>query len=698
MDISGQSGGSEQQTSCCKNSPLCIQKKIHDASEAQWELAKVRKQLLIKRQRVRTSSRHVQLKRVDAGDAEATFMNRLREYVNENRDKLPTTLLDAYDKVEQTRNDLGEFEENYLQAERDLTGAEWKFIDQENDFYQFGLQKILAEEPSDVPIPSQNDQIVHDFPPPPPPPPPFLSSAATAQSPPVFTVPSFPPPPPPPPPPPLPNRSWPPPGNSPSHGIINRNYHVVMAEIEALRKRFKGLRQEQEQRLTVSDVDKVTFDEYTSIEPESLSFKDDYFEVLEGIARREVEAQRLKADDMHENLKVSDTERRHSEPTHFFRHAPPDAASMKRAQTESAAPFISKDFSPKTKIREWLLQDLKGNTVHKAIYLNTLKYFGVSIATDGTWEDRATEYWSQDSSSDSEDDSNGEHTVTHATSHEPNVEEATTELPCATSSLRNLLKLDSSRCRDASIACSSCMDSSQAEIDGPTSTPLPPSPEIQSEAARNCASPIPQLILPASNVPEQNGHEDGEQLPSTDMPLGQQVTLQPTGGFASSRRKDSCQSLDVPGSSLCFLGYGENETYEQSSTGEDDAPQTSMQNELNSLTDLTIGQKEDFTIANTALEPSNTAESRSRAATDIFTASDGNGHAIPSHSPHLSPCESTWLHGISFKVTPPSRPTSERGIKTRREKIRDLFPRTNHQRSVTTSFILGEHKVSKFGG
>jgi hypothetical protein len=70
-----------------KNVLTRARKRLEDASESQIRLATARQQLLIKRGKVRTASRKVQLKRVDAGDAEATFMSRLREFVNYHREE-----------------------------------------------------------------------------------------------------------------------------------------------------------------------------------------------------------------------------------------------------------------------------------------------------------------------------------------------------------------------------------------------------------------------------------------------------------------------------------------------------------------------------------------------------------------------------------------------------------------------------------
>ncbi|KAF2846790.1 hypothetical protein T440DRAFT_405183, partial [Plenodomus tracheiphilus IPT5] len=123
-----------------------IRKKLDDISDAQNEVASCRRNLLVQRETVRTTSRKVRLSRMELGNAEAIFMSRFREFAVINNIELPVPLRDAYEKVEQTRTFLGEMEANYLQMERDLTGAEWVFTDQETSFYQFDVRMLIPDD------------------------------------------------------------------------------------------------------------------------------------------------------------------------------------------------------------------------------------------------------------------------------------------------------------------------------------------------------------------------------------------------------------------------------------------------------------------------------------------------------------------------------------------------------------------------
>ncbi|KAH9861394.1 hypothetical protein J1614_011140 [Plenodomus biglobosus] len=121
-------------------------KELQSASDSQNALASTRQQLLIQRARVQGLGRKVQLSRIDASDAGAVFMNRLREYMSNQGIGFPVNVRDAFDRYEELRTDFGVIESDYLQAERELSGKEWIFMDQETNFYQYELPIPIFEE------------------------------------------------------------------------------------------------------------------------------------------------------------------------------------------------------------------------------------------------------------------------------------------------------------------------------------------------------------------------------------------------------------------------------------------------------------------------------------------------------------------------------------------------------------------------
>jgi hypothetical protein len=119
------------------------QSQIESVIAAYERLAESRENLLLRRGKLRKSSIRVRAKRVDTGNTEVEFMDRLRVWMNCLDGKIPSDIVRAYADVVRTRNELAVLEDDYLQAERQLTGVEWAHIDEDNDFYLFDLTGIL---------------------------------------------------------------------------------------------------------------------------------------------------------------------------------------------------------------------------------------------------------------------------------------------------------------------------------------------------------------------------------------------------------------------------------------------------------------------------------------------------------------------------------------------------------------------------
>ncbi|RYN73533.1 hypothetical protein AA0119_g13612 [Alternaria tenuissima] len=198
METPLQAGFGERPTTQFDAPASLIRPYLKEMSKTQTLLSSTRKELLIERERVKTAAGEVRQKRDIAGDAEASFMNHVRELVNNHFEQVPSTLLEAYEKVRETRDDLGEADANYLQKEEDLTGAEWMFMKREDRFYQFDIDRILSSPQLDNPASLQGQPSetvskppIHDLPPcplgslspsqvsklPPPPPPHIWTSS-----------------------------------------------------------------------------------------------------------------------------------------------------------------------------------------------------------------------------------------------------------------------------------------------------------------------------------------------------------------------------------------------------------------------------------------------------------------------------------------------------------------------------------------
>ena len=369
-------------------------------SDSQAKLSANREDLLIERERVRATGRKVRKKRIDAGNAEAKFMRQLSEFVNNYPGELSRALLAAYNDVRETRDDLGEMEDDYLRAESDLTGAEWTFVARETQFYQFDINSIFSEPDNEqlasphsrsletshhlplyhippCPTGSLSPSQVLKLPPPPPPqfapsPPPlaFATSAVAAQPPLVQ---------------------------------VDREYAAMMAGVETLKKEFDKVRQTQASTITWDEGDDVFFPEGDGLPDSNLTTSASEFgNMVYELSTRRAKAEQYRAEEMFPVLAASRLARRFSDPANSHKTVPEYLTAMRRTQTESAAASMRNNATVRDKIRAWSLTHLKEDAVQKRLYLNTLAHYGIASPTEGDWALRATRFWSHDSLVESE--------------------------------------------------------------------------------------------------------------------------------------------------------------------------------------------------------------------------------------------------------------------------------------------------------
>lgn len=413
-----------------------IRQGLHHAAITQEKLAETREQLLKERERVRATGARVREKRVAAGGAEATFMSALREFLGHIDVDMPLSLTGAFHTVETFRDDLGVLEDDYREADRNLSGAEWTLVDQENDFFQFDLLEQFEEVVGNLGDHSDGDMndrgllpVCLDAPLPtvslsPPLPSalqgfeslpgsislfPLSQASATVsdtrseahsskalESPQLTVHPTAP------------------------EGSLHINprddqYRVVTAELEELRKDFDLLRYAKADRLGPMD-DETAIEEagqiFGAIEVDPDTATPPYFGVLQQISDHEVAAQRLRTDIMLREVQSFTIERRCSDPSFFAKAAPAPSIFTRKALTESAVPFLRNDFNTEERVREWLLIYLKESAVQKALYRSILAEIGVPSPIEKTWEDRAAQFWDMEIEND-------RRTITRATSHDP---------------------------------------------------------------------------------------------------------------------------------------------------------------------------------------------------------------------------------------------------------------------------------------
>ncbi|CAA9956771.1 hypothetical protein PTMSG1_00379 [Pyrenophora teres f. maculata] len=472
-----------------------LRRSLDDLSEYQIQIGSARKELLVKRERLRTAGRKVHLKRVEAGDAEARFMSSLREFVNKYDDVLSLSLFEAYEAVAQIRDDLGDMEEDYLQAERDLTGQEWKYLDQEDTFYQFDIHSVIPEsiDSDDNRLQDQRQRtslFPPSPPPPPPPPPPVNHPTYLAQSYNPYAAHNLPPPPPPPP--------LPPPAvlqlkAKQSSNLPQRAHSIIMAEIDDLRMNFDQPREQRAQDIHWDDGDEVS-------ETESLPSTKINLGILHDISTREGEALPLSATGLCQHCEPTAVNRRDIDAGILSK----DTAlhvTMPWADTESNASFTENDPETKTKIREWSLQYLKDSAVERRSYRNTLEEFGVFDQVSGDWQGIADEYWDRDSLSETGDFDDRYEPSIHASS--PKQCYTALSSPQDVSGSENRHPEEIGR-KSISISINS------SDSNDPLLIPLPPSPPVSNVSGRA----LEPVVL--EDVVASGSKDDSEKLPNSN--------------------------------------------------------------------------------------------------------------------------------------------------------------------------------------
>ncbi|KAF1958044.1 hypothetical protein CC80DRAFT_39499 [Byssothecium circinans] len=299
-----------------------LQRRLKKASMIQEELGGSREELLIERERLRSSGKSLHDQRVKAGDTEAKFMSTLRRFFNDRRHELPSYLNAAYDEVEVERDKLGAMEEDYLQAERTLSGSEWTFMEKESDVYQFELQEIFTDL-FNINTPSQSETQFHTQ---------FSPALPNNES----DIATFDP---------------------------EGDYRNAIAEHDDFKKQFDHLRVEQSESFDLYGLPRVRNAEAIAGPASNPELPPQSSELLENLIASEVKVQRLKQQQhLHDNMAPL-LDRRMSYPLESTKTLLPPVDNLPRAQTESAVPTLLNDPVTLLKISEWLLDYLRDNRI-----------------------------------------------------------------------------------------------------------------------------------------------------------------------------------------------------------------------------------------------------------------------------------------------------------------------------------------------
>jgi len=330
--------------------------------QGQEALSKARQDLLVERSRFRSCGKGLQAQRHTTAEAEVHFMNALREFYHGFNGDLPASLVSAYEKVVEKRDEFGSMEDDYFHAESKLSGVEWTYLDKERVFYQHSLQDILSAL-DHIPT-SEKAQ----------------NSASLERTFSSLSSPPLPPPPSPPPLPPLHQSSIvydaPPP---PPH-----THQTALQNLAKLKKEFEHLRSEYAHALDP---------ESSTLFLGPLEPFDRYNDLLADMAQYEVTVQRLRQELRHRSqsrVLITYGARSHSRSgTHY---KPANLAQITTLFDNS------NDEDPQAyRIHNWLLENLRYNVDQRIVYQEFLLRVGISVPDRNSLEEVAGRNWFIDS-------------------------------------------------------------------------------------------------------------------------------------------------------------------------------------------------------------------------------------------------------------------------------------------------------------
>ncbi|OAL51758.1 hypothetical protein IQ07DRAFT_586112 [Pyrenochaeta sp. DS3sAY3a] len=373
----------------------------------QERLAKAREKLLLQRENLRAAAAQIREKRNACGDAEADLMNALRALENENFREPSMELKKLYSRVEVARTELGALEADYILAEKDLVGAEWRFMVQENEFYQFDIEEFLEQQTVSTASVPLHIPLLHTLPPPPTGPPLFLGPATQLP----FANISFPPVPPRPP-------ASPPPAEfarekPPSSTEVQTHRDVPIYSLGTADGLGPGFELEStspiEEELQLRDIEW-----FAELLP--TDFASRKVSTQEAILEYEKKSSRTQDKSLQYESQI-DT----SAPPYFESRYP--SVQRRVDYFRNTLPKLSEQIPFDVRVQHWLLMDLKENVVNQQLYLSVLHSH--DIDTDSmSLQDWTSEYWELDATDAGEKDEL-EHTQNRSPSQDE--QESTTD-------------------------------------------------------------------------------------------------------------------------------------------------------------------------------------------------------------------------------------------------------------------------------
>ncbi|KAF2492891.1 hypothetical protein BU16DRAFT_583953 [Lophium mytilinum] len=109
------------------------------------QLAQSRERIVIERVETRSILQSIRPHRERAGNLEASFVTRLRQFCARQASVLPPDIDALYQEVQEARDTIGKLEDDFIEAQKSYNASEWRFIEAEDDFYQYDILEDLPE-------------------------------------------------------------------------------------------------------------------------------------------------------------------------------------------------------------------------------------------------------------------------------------------------------------------------------------------------------------------------------------------------------------------------------------------------------------------------------------------------------------------------------------------------------------------------
>lgn len=373
-----------------------MQAQIEELGRLQENLAQIREKLLVERTKLRYTGEAVRQQRIKMGNMEGQLMSFLRRYIHESPTALPSSIMDAYEKVEEARDEMGIIEDDFIQNERAVGVAEQSFTQKENMFYQHQFPNIfnkLTTDPyqqytaSDEPLPPPPPPppppdpvnlagdlvLVHDAPPPPPMFAPYIGVPGSPRDSQTFPI--------------QPREAF------ETARDVEVEYNMAMTELESLRKEFDSFRPRQSELLERNNASVQRDFKLPNYHAIHSDFEEEYSKVLSKLLDCEVKAQRLRVKTAKFRGFPEVPKRRQSDLVRTAGVTALPAPLMIRAQTV-VSPDEYNSTEMRLRVREWILEYSRNNPIERKIYTNILEKLGVVVFDGDAMKERTEEYWS----------------------------------------------------------------------------------------------------------------------------------------------------------------------------------------------------------------------------------------------------------------------------------------------------------------